>query len=1227
MNIHDIVEIHTDQGQAAIVLEEELNNSSLVGSYSPTQASIKVFKHICNAVLPTASKEQRALNIYGSYGSGKSHLSVVIAQLLRDGASTTCFEQFKTRLNNIKEQELSNQLEQVFLPNDDTDSRPYLLVDLYGSNTSSLGAKLMEGLFKSIERHLDLDVKKILPNTEFDVCLKRCKEILEHIPERKHDDLTLLGIENYLTIDDLMWGLGDHQQIALNDFLVWHEKVCLGSAFNISAEGGKNFIEAYYEAGINLSKNYNYSGIVVLWDEFGNALEDMIANPARNAGQEIMELQRFVEKVCAPDNGHTIFLGVTHVSFEEYGDRTSANDVVKESLSKISGRFNTPFKIELNASEAEGYHLLGMQKSWTIKGKELKSKNTVAKEKLIVQCLKLEVFKELAEQLPLVVEEVYPLHPLMAAGLFNLSKLAQANRTALTFYRDNADEIIHKDLINDELWGDELIRLPSLVDYYRDSFRKQIPGEWRKYERSTSNVLNDTADNNKHRKDIINLIFLSHVLGENFKANESFLHCALYKNASNDLLEHLQWLKAAGLIWKNSVTDVWTLAGEGGADIDAMIEEQYEEYDKHSIEKLLTLYPSMSDDLFPALGRHNLEPALSGIVRSFELEILKSDFTISEIKNISSTLSAKVYLVLAETEIEATTIRKKIASIKAQPVYFWVPINGIQSEVFIENNETLTLKNLLVKYLAIYGLLNQSKSLSEDLTRQLEAKWEYNRQLIMDMLSNLYGRNGLHSGQSSIYQAGDENKLNCVSWHNFKSILQADIGKLYPHEISIRAMNLNVLTDEKYTGSAKITKLVDKIFKFEENPSYRTNDLLGESNNTSEAASLINGTLCANEMFIQRANGWDFKTDEELDEPIRNLILDLKKNFFKSNRNVACQTFELRERYVKEPFGIPACTLPIFSAFALRSGIKRLRWSGSSDSNIAKTLTKAFEGGNKISFKLVDFTDNQLTILAVVGQEFGIEHDNKGSQIDLANNSAKKFREYIKETNENIKHSSELSVGVRGLVEIVETVGKSNQDLADKFLEVFEVKSKITLENMPSLKEKVSNIINEFERITDAKSYQVKEVLKSIFPHSEDKLKLIKGLRDLGNPTANSLATIFEESESYDAVSPDYLTTRVLSKSFLSCSDRDVGKLEATVKILVEEAKRKQYQPNIAYPATEVTERAIPSSGTLSPELDKVQTGDAFKTNLDFIIEKSELPKCEKVKIIKNVLEKLMEYV
>jgi hypothetical protein len=370
-------------------------------------------------------------------------------------------------------------------------------------------------------------------------------------------------------------------------------------------------------------------------------------------------------------------------------------------------------------------------------------------------------------------------------------------------------------------------------------------------------------------------------------------------------------------------------------------------------------------------------------------------------------------------------------------------------------------------------------------------------------------------------------------------------------------------------------------------------------------------------MFIQRAEGWDLKKANELDEPIKLFVADLKKNFLKSNRNVPCRTFELRERYVKEPFGIPACTLPLFAAFALRNDIKRIRWSGTTDSNDSKILTKAFEGSNKIGFKLVDFTDNQLILLGIIGNEFGVESGGKISKVDVANDSAKKFREYIKGHHDNIKYSSELSAGVRDLVDFIESVGKSNQDLAEEILSLFEINKKLTVSDIEDVEGKIASIFNEFSKVTDLKKFQVNEVLKSVYPQQENKLKLIGKLKSLGNPTANRLASIFEESEDIDKVSMDYFTTTIISKSLNSCTDSDIGYLKGTVKQLVEQAENPPIKP-ISYPEKPFL---VTIPGIEEPTSDNIK--DIFKASLENVIETSNLTNTEKVDLIKDILDKL----
>jgi hypothetical protein len=150
MNLHDVIKINHEQTPAAIVVEQGLSNNALVSHYTPTQASVRVFEHICNAVVPSATPEQRAINVYGSYGSGKSHLAVVLAQLLRDGAYTPGFEQFLKRLQDVNQVELAGKLKHTFLAKNDADAKPYLLVSLYASGTTSLAGKLMEGLYDAL---------------------------------------------------------------------------------------------------------------------------------------------------------------------------------------------------------------------------------------------------------------------------------------------------------------------------------------------------------------------------------------------------------------------------------------------------------------------------------------------------------------------------------------------------------------------------------------------------------------------------------------------------------------------------------------------------------------------------------------------------------------------------------------------------------------------------------------------------------------------------------------------------------------------------------------------------------------------------------------------------------------------------------------------------------------------------------------------------------------------
>lgn len=1093
----------------------------------------------------------------------------------------------------------------------------------------------MEGLYDALQREKNLDIKQILSSTEYEVCVKRFEEILANDESFVDADLSQWDVENYFTTSELMVALREHEPLALETFLEWHKNVCYGNEFNVAQAGGKNFIEAYLEAGKNLAEKYKYGGIVVLWDEFGNALEELIGNPARNAGQEIISLQQFVETCCSPNEGHTLFFGVSHVSFSEYASRTNASATIKDGLDKISGRFNKPFKVELNAAESDGYHLLGMQKIWSEEGRKLLLGSQPGKVKLIDACQRLPLFHSLSAQLDSLFEDVYPLHPVMAVGLFNFSKLAQANRTALTFFRENAGDILNTELTDGVLWQTELIRFPRLLHYYEESLKKESGSDWRRYEQALASVSGDVHEVTV-RKDILSTLLLAQLLGETFKASEDFLACALYDalpntTASNELNDHLAWLKAAGVIWKNTANHFWSLAGEGGVDIDALIEKNTKAFSGRSYQHLFESYPVMQQDLLPTLGLHDLEPSACGIIRSFSVELLTAPFAPESIKLKDALISARVFLVLAQTKEEVLTVKARIQEMASQNIYFWMPVQGIEVQTYTENGVSYHLNDLLCRYLAIADQLKQGSALSEDLRRQLEAKGESNRNAIRLMLQVLYGRTGLESAQCKVFKSGAVESIDCLSWHGFKGYLEQEVNQLYSDELPIRAMNMNVLRDEKYSGSSKLVKIVERILEFDENPTYQT-DLLGETKETSELSALIDGILGANSLFVQQASGLGIKSADDTEEELNEVLKLLHDTLLRKRENPYAVS-ELRNKLIAPPYGLPACTLPLFAAVAIRQEVKRLRWgSQKKDAEFAKTLVDAFTKGSKLTVQLFEFSKKQSAILFLVGQSLKVDNSDELPIEEFAPLCASALNDFVKNKDDAVKRSNELGLKTQRLVKFIEERGNTPQDLADFLIEALDVKQDLPTVNVPKIMGAIREVFDDFSRVENVKLHEIKVCWTEVFPdNSQECAAIISRLHSINSRQAIQLIGLLEEAEVADDVSPKAVIHQLLAKKFSECSDSDIGRCTGVLESLFEQARMPE--PERREPAKESVQPFInnqpdyadsSSFADIFPgttvQIDEPQPVDEVKRKISIALQQSGLSNQDIVNLLESLL-------
>lgn len=1018
---------------AAINLDVALARPGYVQSYTPTKAAIDIFQQLTKAASPGASKADRAIICHGPYGSGKSHLGVVIGRLLREGADTEEFKSLLNKLHNLGQDSLAQDLRNTFLdPLTDRDAKPYLLISLNADinltlKTTPLSHQLLEALYRTLNDNRELRDLKILTKTAFDAAVERYQAIIISSPDHAQADLSqwnLPGDYPYLTTDEMASDLVQHDLTAYKLFLNWHEAVCHGAHFNPVEYGGKNFISAYLEAGKNLV-SHQYAGIAILWDEFGSALEILINDPSRSAITEVKELQDFVENVCEPNQGHTLFIGMTHVSLAEYGTRSNTAEDVRNRLKTIEGRF-TPKRVELKASELDGYHLIGSQLRLTDIGREYLQGAQAERDKLRSVCQRLPMFTHLGEDLDSIITECYPIHPITVAALFAIStRYAQAARTAFTFIPALERNGLFAKNFNHELssFSNNVVRLPVLVDYYKDSLQRESESDFHNYQRALAEIL-AKGDTDPRHSEILSVLMLSNLLGESFQATDEFIAAALYDASTDepvmtDLNQQLNWLKSTGQIWKNDVTEVWRIGGEVGINVEELIEIKLKDMPAESLASLLNRSEDMRRDLFPQIAVHDLEPSPCGIVRSYQVKFLYAPISKpTELTFLNTNHVALVNLVMVADTETAQDMVHTITSLEGKPIYFWIPLNGIRPDWLVEH---------LRRYLAIQYLLKEDAH-GEGLKRQLESKWEKIRQELQAHISDLFGRQGLEYGKAKIYKSGEPNPLVCSSWHQFRIDLARAVQRDYPDEIHVRNMNLNKVCDEDYLGRKMLTDIIEKVLDFADNPAYQ-DDLLGEKE-TSEPAAIIDGIFGANDIFIQRASGWDIKRIDETDGALRHVLEKIHGDFFRRSSN-PFRVVSLREALMAPPFGLPPVSHALFASVALRQDQKRLVWQGSARNKpFATNLSNAFEKGSTYETRLEDFSKYQEWILYLLGASLPAPFTTYEPKRVIAN-----LQSYLDAVPPAIKGSPKLGGTARLLVGLLSASNKSAHQIADALIE------------------------------------------------------------------------------------------------------------------------------------------------------------------------------------------------
>lgn len=445
----------TSRFQRAVNLKYDLGDLDQITAYLPTPWSAAVIQSVLNTAM--GNDHQRASLLIGPYGTGKSHLAVVLAAILDgDQHYSPVLAAVLAKLKSVAPE--TAQVCEAYL-----ESRRRLLPIILSGDEGDLATALGRALERAI-RHAEIDL--YLP-TIYRAALQTIESWASEFPA-VYAQFQELGRSRYRwDLPEIQQALEDHNYEAYKQFTSLYHDLAAGATFDPYHLTAPSDL---YMAAAKALGEYGYDGLVVLYDEFGRVLETRAGEPF---SREAKALQDLAEAAVRSGPAQVHLLLIAHKSLSLYG--YGLPDALEQEWRKIEGRFRT---LELTTDPLVNYRLISqaLHRPDPAQWDEFCSRYTDAFNSLLHRTDNIGVFEFMddAELRALVIEGAYPLHPLASYCLPRLSqKVAQNERTLFTFLATDDDYALGQFVDEQPLQAVALplVTLDQLYDYFAGAMR------------------------------------------------------------------------------------------------------------------------------------------------------------------------------------------------------------------------------------------------------------------------------------------------------------------------------------------------------------------------------------------------------------------------------------------------------------------------------------------------------------------------------------------------------------------------------------------------------------------------------------------------------------------------------------------------------------------------------------------------------------------------------------
>lgn len=300
--------------------DEDLNRH-FVQSFIPNEDILNIFKSIRDSL--QANAEDRARLFAGTFGTGKSDLMLMVANYLTRPTDDSLLAPFFERLRRLDHAK-AESIYQARLH-----QPPFLLVLLQTEGANTFSSFVINGLAESLEQK---GLKHLLGKTYYQAGV----DLIEQWEQERPDNISrlndVLEADYARTVtrlkNDLIGPRGDSAFEVLREAI----QKAMGMPFEPTAVI-KRPADAFMEVAQKLVDNRQYSGVVVIADEFTHLLRELAEKPGGGDAKAIDSLAEKAER-----SGH-YQLHFYVVSLESFASIQASSQASQLALERTGGRF------------------------------------------------------------------------------------------------------------------------------------------------------------------------------------------------------------------------------------------------------------------------------------------------------------------------------------------------------------------------------------------------------------------------------------------------------------------------------------------------------------------------------------------------------------------------------------------------------------------------------------------------------------------------------------------------------------------------------------------------------------------------------------------------------------------------------------------------------------------------------------------------------------------------